>query len=75
MQYSGRLSRPTAIPPWGKGEREKIMSDKQDAVRRVLFWATSGISNESVAGYVFGVALVITDHVFNVADLLRPVTS
>ena len=60
-----------AIPPWGIGkERERIMTEtKQDGVRRVLVWATSGIANATVAGYVFAVALVITDHAFNVTSL------
>ena len=37
----------------------------QDVVRDILFRATAPIPNQDVAGYVFAVALIATDHLFN----------
>lgn len=44
---------------WGTAEQ---------AVRDALFGATSFIHNEEAAGLVFGVGLVISDHVFRVVE-------
>lgn len=38
---------------------------RQDMVRDVLFRVTGWIPNETIAGYVFGAALIFTDHLFN----------
>ena len=37
----------------------------QDTVRDILFHATALIPDETVAGFVFGLGLVVTDHIFN----------
>lgn len=37
-----------------------------DHVRELLVWATGFIPNEEIAGVVFGVSLIVTDHLFNI---------
>lgn len=37
----------------------------QDTVREILFRGTAWIPDESVAGFVFGFGLIVTDHIFN----------
>lgn len=38
----------------------------EDARRTALVRATDAIKDEQIAGLVFGVGLVLTDHVFNI---------
>ena len=37
----------------------------QDKARAVIDWATGLIPHEGMAGLLFGVVLIVTDHVFN----------
>lgn len=39
----------------------------EQSVRDILFDATSVISDEEAAGLLFGVGLVLTDHLFRIA--------
>lgn len=38
---------------------------RQDLFRELLVRVTGWIPNESAAGLVFGIALVVSDHLFN----------
>ena len=49
------------------------MTDSEQFVRDVLTCCTSLIPDEKVAGYVFGVGLVVTDHLFGLARFSRRV--
>lgn len=56
MKYSNEVS-PT-----------EVASSAQDIVREILVRVTGIIPNEEICGIVFGVALIATDHLFNIYE-------
>lgn len=43
----------------------------QDRVRDILVRVTGFIPNETLAGLAFGVALITTDHIFNLTGVIK----
>lgn len=44
-----------------------MLDDMQDMTRTVLFKVSGLFDNEEIAGMIFGIGLVTTDHLFNLA--------
>ena len=50
-----------------------VALDKLEDLRRTaLFRATAAVESEQAAGLLFGVGLVVTDHVFNILRKVLP---